>query len=335
MSRPFVPRKADVEMAQSVLKAEAEAIIAQIECLGSSFWSFYEALRHIHLAGGRLVVCGAGKCAAIAQKVAGTFSSLGTPAYFLHPSDALHGDLGVVCSADMFLFLSNSGETPEVISVARWARAGSHGIASITSKPLSTLARVSTWVISLKISREACNLNLAPTSSTTAMLAIADAIAVTIANAGGLTPEAYLRVHPAGALGERLRLKVKDVMHTAPEFPLLSNTATIYDVVQAIGDKGNLGIAVLVNADGILDAVITDGDIRRLICKVSQGELLTKSALPPGAPPRTIGPEAAAAEALREMEAYSITSLVVTDTANHPLGVVHIHDILGRAHFTV
>lgn len=312
----------------------------QVDAIGDSFLGLVRYVCSIEHMRRQVITCGSGKSGIIARKIAGTLSSIGVPSSFMHPADALHGDLGRIQVGDTFLFLSNSGETPEVLSVARWANTNMNTIACFTCRKDSTLARLSTYAIEILVDSEAGTLGLAPTSSAIAMLAVGDALAMTMAAVMDLSPASYLRVHPAGALGERLRLKVQDAMRPLGNFLLLSEDMPIGQAATQIGEQGNLGIAVTADADGKLAGVLTDGDIRRLVAFMAANGPTEKIL---GAPvrrfhnrnPRTTKPETSAAEALRDMEHHSITALAVIDSDMRPVGLLHMHDILGRASFII
>jgi arabinose-5-phosphate isomerase len=309
-------------LAERVLRLEAEAILGVIPALDERFERAVELLR---TCGGRVIVTGIGKSGLIGRKIAATLSSTGTPAFFLHPAEGVHGDLGMLARGDVVLALSNSGETDEMLAILPPLKRLGVPIVLLTGNPKSTLARQSEVVLDVSVSEEACPMNLAPTSSTTAALAMGDALAMVLLDLRGLRPEDYAALHPRGTLGWRALFRVGDLMHTGEAIPSVTGDAPLAEAVQEMTRKG-LGMTTVVDADGRLTGVITDGDLRRLHLRggrfeaLSAGEVATRA-------PRTIGADDLAAKALELMEG-KITSLVVVDEAQRPRGVVHLHDIL-------
>ncbi len=310
-------------VAREVLRTEAEAISALMEKVGSSF---VEAVDLIYQSRGRTVVTGMGKSGIIAKKIAATLSSTGTPAVFLHPAEAGHGDLGMVTSEDVVIALSNSGETEEVIRLIPYLKRFSVKLISMT-RPNSTLAKASDVFLDVSVDREACPMGIVPTASTTAALAMGDALAVALLTKRGFKPEDFAIFHPNGSLGKKLLIRVADLMHTGSEIPIVHTDTPMTDATIEMSSK-RLGMTVVCDSEGRIRGIITDGDLRRGLQKwgtrffqMRAGDVMTSN-------PKTIPPEALAAKALAVMENYSITSLIVPDDEERPLGVIHIHDIL-------
>jgi arabinose-5-phosphate isomerase len=310
-------------LAERVLRLEAEAILGVIPSLDERFERAVDLLRGC---AGRVIVTGMGKSGLIGRKIAATLASTGTPAFFLHPAEGVHGDIGMVARGDVVLALSNSGETDEMLAILPPLKRLGVPIVLLTGNPKSTLARQSEVVLDVSVTEEACPINLAPTSSTTAALAMGDALAMVLLDLRGLRHEDYAALHPRGTLGWRALFRVGDLMHTGEAMPIVAEPAPLADAVQEMTRKG-LGMTTVVDADGCLVGVITDGDLRRLHLRgggafdmLRAGEVATRS-------PRTIGADDLAAKALELMEG-KITSLVVVDEGHRPRGVVHLHDIL-------
>jgi arabinose-5-phosphate isomerase len=315
-------RKRLLDMADRVLRLEAESIAALRQRLDDRF---VRAVELMHGCRGRVIVTGMGKSGLIGRKIAATLASTGTPAYFLHPAEGVHGDIGMVAKDDLVLGLSNSGETDEVLAVLPAIKRLGIPLILLTGSPGSTLARQADVVLDVGVTEEACPINLAPTSSTTAALAMGDALAMALLDLRGLGPEDYAALHPRGSLGWQSLFRVRDLMHTGEALPVVSETATMKEAIQEMGAK-RLGMTTVVDGSGRLVGVITDGDLRRQ--QLSHGTLLDRRA---GecmtANPKRIGGDELAARALALMEGV-ITSLVITDDAGRPAGVIHIHDIL-------
>jgi arabinose-5-phosphate isomerase len=315
-------RKRLLDMADRVLRLEAESIAALRERLDDRF---VRAVELMHGCRGRVIVTGMGKSGLIGRKIAATLASTGTPAYFLHPAEGVHGDIGMVAKDDLVLGLSNSGETDEVLAVLPAIKRLGIPLILLTGSPGSTLARQADVVLDVGVSEEACPINLAPTSSTTAALAMGDALAMALLDLRGLGPEDYAALHPRGALGWQSLFRVRDLMHTGEALPVVAETATMKEAIQEMGAK-RLGMTTVVDGSGLLVGVITDGDLRRQ--QLAHGTLLDRRAGECMTPnPKGIGADELAARALALMEGV-ITSLVITDEAGRPAGVVHIHDIL-------
>jgi arabinose-5-phosphate isomerase len=317
-------RAVDVRaIAARVLRMEADAILGLIAKLDGRF---ERAVELLHACGGRVIVTGMGKSGIIGRKIAATLASTGSPSYFLHPAEGVHGDLGMVARGDVVLALSNSGETDEVLAILPPLKRLGVPIVLLTGNPQSTLARQCEVVLDVSVHEEACPMNLAPTSSTTAALAAGDALAMALLELRGLRPEDYAALHPRGTLGWRALFRVGDLMHTGEAVPRVPTDASLADAMVEMTKK-RFGMTTVVDAGGRLVGVITDGDLRRLHLRVSSiggvtaGEVASTT-------PKTIGADDLAAKALEVMEAWAITSLVVPDAAGRPLGVIHMHDIL-------
>jgi arabinose-5-phosphate isomerase len=311
-------------LAARVLDLEAEAISALVPRLDGSFDAAVWLLERCR---GRVIVTGMGKSGIIARKIAATLASTGTPAHFLHPAEGVHGDLGMVARGDVVVVLSNSGETEEILAIVPLLKRLAVPIALLTGSPGSVLARQCDVVIDVSVREEACPMNLAPTSSTTAALAMGDALAMALLEVRGLSPEDYAALHPRGALGWRALVRVADLMRTADAMPVVPDDAALKDVIAEMTQK-SLGMTTVVDPQGRLVGVITDGDLRRLHLRSGPiGEFAARDFMT--ARPKLIEPDALAATALDVMESSGpITSLVVIDAAGRPAGVIHLHDIL-------
>jgi len=309
-------------MADRVLRLEAEGITALRARLDERFVRAVALLRRCR---GWVIVTGIGKSGIIGRKIAATLASTGTPAYFLHPAEGVHGDIGMMAQSDVVLALSNSGETDEVLAVLPAIKRLGVRLILLTGAPESSLARQADVVLDVGVSEEACPLNLAPTSSTTAALAMGDALAMVLLDVRGVRPEDYAALHPRGALGWQALFRVRDLMHVGVAVPVVRDTATMKEAIEEMSAK-RLGMTTVVDGAGRLVGVITDGDLRRQ--QLAHGALLDRRA---GdcmtASPRCIGADELAARALALMEGV-VTSLVITDETGCPVGVIHIHDIL-------
>lgn len=315
------------DQARRVLKIEADAITALIDRVDEQF---EHAVELILTGRGRVVVTGMGKSGLIGKKIAATLASTGTPALFLHPAEGIHGDLGMVTRGDTVIALSNSGETEEIARMLPSLKRLGIKIISLTGNPESTLAKNSDVVINVGVKEEACPLGLAPTASTTATLAMGDALAVVLLEKRGFKQEDFACFHPGGALGKRLLLRVRDLMHTGDEIPVVTEGTLIKDAIYEISSK-KMGITAVVNASGGLVGVISDGDLRRWMEKTEKsGEnLLAKTATDiMTKKPKVANKDSLAAEAVSIMEHNSITCLIVANADGKPEGVIHLHDLL-------
>ena len=310
-------------LAERVLRLEAESILDLCPRLDDRFVA---AVALIRGCAGRVIVTGMGKSGLVGRKIAATLASTGTPAYFLHPAEGVHGDIGMVARGDVVLALSNSGETDEVLAVLPSIKRLGIPLVLLTGTPGSTLARQADVVLDARVREEACPMNLAPTSSTTAALALGDALAMALLDQRGLRPEDYAALHPGGSLGWRALFKVRDLMHTGDAVPVVGETATMKEAMQEMSAK-RMGMTIVVDAEGRLSGIITDGDLRRQ--QLARGSLLdhrVEECMSPN--PRCIGADELAASALALMEGHSITHLIVVDTSGRPEGVIRLQDIL-------
>jgi arabinose-5-phosphate isomerase len=310
----------DMVLARKVLQAEAAAIHALVDRLDGSF---EQAVKLLMLCRGRVIVTGIGKSGIICQKIAATFSSTGTPAHFLHPAEAVHGDLGVIQGDDVVVAISHSGETEVVRIVDTIKRLGARLIA-ITGDCNSTLAQSADVVIQNCVSDEACPLNLVPTASTIAALAIGDALAMTLLVAKGFKQEDFANLHPGGQLGKRL-MRVEQLMHAGNQTPTVRADTVMQRVVDEITSKG-LGMSCVVDDSNHLMGIITDGDLRRHMAN-GTNVLSRRASDVMTCRPVTVAPNTLATEALHVLEQRKITSIVVVDAANVVQGVVHLHDL--------
>jgi arabinose-5-phosphate isomerase len=275
---------------------------------------------------GRVVVTGMGKSGIIAQKIAATLSSTGSPALFLHPAEAVHGDLGMLMPGDVVVALSASGETEEILRLLATLKRKGDALISFCSNLESTLARASDVALDVGVEREACGMNLAPTASTTAMLALGDALAIAVSLRKGFQPEDFADLHPGGKLGKKLKL-VRDLMHSGEAVPVVTAETAMTDVIYEMSRK-KLGLTTVQDAGRLL-GVISDGDLRRLLEREGGAALSVKAGEAMNAAPRTIAAKEFAARALAELEERKITSLVVVDDAGRVEGVLHLHDLWG------
>jgi arabinose-5-phosphate isomerase len=305
-----------------VLEVEARAVAAVAARLDERFARAVDLLATV---AGKVVVTGMGKSGIIARKIAATMASTGTPAIYLHPAEGLHGDLGVVARGDLVVALSNSGETSELVSILPSLKRMGVPIIALVGRVDSTLGRTANVVLDVSVDQEACPMGLAPTASTTAALALGDAVAVALLVRKGFKEEDFALAHPGGALGRRLLLHVRDAMHTGGEVPKVSADTPMRAAIMEISRK-RLGITTVVDGEGRLMGVISDGDLRRQL-ESGADFLDTPAAKIMHADPKTIAPDALAAEAVERMERHSITSLVVVE-GGAPVGMVHLHDLL-------
>jgi len=310
-----------IELAKKVLKTEAEAILNVMNRLNADF---LKAVDLLSACKGKVVITGMGKSGIICRKIAATMSSTGTPAVFMHPAEAIHGDLGIVAEGDIVIAVSNSGETEEILQLLEVLHRMGVPIIGMSSNPESSLARYSTLHLDVGVSKEACPLNLAPTASTTATLALGDALSMALLVKKGFKEEDFAIRHPGGALGKKL-MKVGELMHTGDAIPRVLLGASMKDAIYQMSSK-TFGITAVVDGAGVLKGVISDGDLRRLFQK--DEHLLKKTAGECMKPdPRTITSDALASDALRIFEERKITSLFITDGAGKLQGLIHLHDL--------
>ncbi len=311
-----------LDLARRVLAIEAAAVLKIADRLGDSF---AQAVALILACRGRVIVSGIGKSGHIGRKIAATMASTGTPAYFVHAAEAVHGDLGMITRDDVLIALSNSGENDELLTIVPLVKRQGGKLIAITGNAESALAREADIHLDARVEEEACPLNLAPTASTTAALALGDALAVALLDARGFGAEDFARSHPGGSLGRKLLTHVSDVMQPVDRVALVSAATAVPAALTAIS-RGGLGMAAVLDADGTLTGIFTDGDLRRALEKlgdlrmVAVGAIMTRN-------PRTIGPERLAVEAVEIMERYKINQLLVTDAASQLVGALNMHDL--------
>lgn len=309
---------------RQVLDIEAKAILSLKDRLDESFERAVGVLDACH---GRIIVTGMGKSGLIGRKIAATLASIGAPSAFLHPAEGIHGDLGMLSRGDAVMALSNSGETNELLAIIPAIKRLELPLIALTGNTRSSLAKESDVVLDVSVAEEACPLALAPTSSTTAALALGDALAMALLEHRGVQPDDFARYHPGGALGRRLLLTVEQVMHRGEHVPAVGPDTLLRDVIYEISSK-KLGITCVVDGSGCLLGVVTDGDLRRVL-QLGGDNLLQRAAKAVmTARPKTVSKSALAAEALAVMERFSITALVVADSAGKVEGVIHLHDLL-------
>ncbi|KRW70637.1 KpsF/GutQ family sugar-phosphate isomerase [Stutzerimonas stutzeri] len=312
-----------IETAQRTIRLEVEAV-EQLNARIDS--SFVKACELILSCKGRVVVVGMGKSGHVGRKIAATLASTGTAAFFVHPAEASHGDMGMITQDDVVLALSNSGSTSEIVTLLPLIKRLGITLVSMTGNPASVLAKAAAVNLDASVAIEACPLNLAPTSSTTVSLVLGDALAIALLEARGFTAEDFAFSHPGGALGRRLLLKVEHVMHTGERLPKIARGTSLRDALLEMTEKG-LGMTVIVEADGRLAGIFTDGDLRRALDKgvdvrqTSIDEVMTVHG-------KTANAEMLAAEALKIMEDHKISSLVVIDDQQMPVGALNMHDLL-------
>ncbi len=321
-TEPISDRNA-LDLARQVLAIEAKAVEALIARLDGEFIRALQLILHCR---GRVVVSGMGKSGHIARKIASTMASTGTPAFFVHPGEASHGDLGMITDHDVLIALSNSGESPELLTIVPIVKRRGAKLISMTGNPASTMAREADVHLDASVAQEACPLGLAPTASTTAALALGDALAVALLDARGFGAEDFARSHPGGALGRRLLVHVGDLMHGGDTLPKVPETALLTEALLEMSRKGLGMTAVVDDADRLL-GLFTDGDLRRAldhtldIRAARVAEVMTRN-------PRTIGPDKLAAEAVQMMDQHQINGLLVVGAEGRLVGALNMHDLL-------
>ncbi len=311
-----------INKARDVILSEAEALREMADRLDESFEKAVDLLYNVK---GRVIITGIGKSGQVARKIAGTLSSTGTPAMFIHPTEGVHGDAGAILSDDIAVVVSKSGDTEELMRLIPIFKRLEVPIIAITGGNGSPIAQQADVILDASVSREACPLNLSPTSSTTAALVMGDALASVLVELRGFTVDDFSFIHPGGALGRKL-IKVKDIMHTGNELPIVASNAGFKEMILEVTSK-RFGMAIIVDEAGKLAGVFTDGDLRRTIEAVENpfnkraGEIATRN-------PKTVGSDELAATAVAIMEDHNITGLVIVDGAGKPIGIIHLHDLL-------
>jgi len=312
---------ADLDLARKVLQTEAAAIVALVDRIDGAF---AEAVERIRLCRGRVILTGMGKSGIVCRKIAATLSSTGTPAFFMHPAEAIHGDLGVLQSDDVVLAMSYSGETEELTRVLETIKRLGATLIALTGDTQSTLARAADVLLDCSVSEEACPMNLVPTASTTAALAMGDALAMAVLVDKGFRPEDFASLHPGGKLGQRLK-RAEQLMHGGENAPVVALDTPMRDVIYVMSSKG-LGMTAVIDQGRRLVGIITDGDLRRQMTTAADilerraGELMTRH-------PVTVRRDTLAAEVLALLEQRKITSVVVVDSDERVEGIVHLHDL--------
>lgn len=317
-----------IDQVKDVLKIEAQGILDLVDRIGPEI---EEAAQMILKAKGRVIITGMGKSGLVGRKISSTLSSTGTPSFFLHPAEAIHGDLGMVTADDIILTISNMGRTAEINTLIPLFKRMGTKIISFTGDIHSPMARESDVIIDVGVEREACPMGLAPTASTTATLAMGDALAVVLIHLRRFSKKDFKRFHPGGSLGERLSIKVKEVMLTDAHIPMVILGANIGQAIREIDSKG-IGATIIVDKDKKLKGIITDGDLRRALAKQKDIHLFEVEEIMSPAP-KTIDEDITAAEALGIMELNAITHLIILDKEKRVKGIVHLHDLLGREDF--
>ncbi|HUR90417.1 MAG TPA: KpsF/GutQ family sugar-phosphate isomerase [Ramlibacter sp.] len=318
-----IDRERALKLAQETYEIEAAAVLGLKQRTGEAFAHAVEKMLAVR---GRVVVMGIGKSGHIARKIAATLASTGTPAMFVHPAEASHGDLGMIKPIDLVLAVSNSGEVGEVTTLLPVIKRLGSTLIAMTGNPKSTLARHADIVLDSGVEKEACPLQLAPTASTTAQLALGDALAVALLDARGFRSEDFARSHPGGALGRKLLTHVSDVMRTGDQLPVVTSSTGFFDMMRVMSGKG-LGATAVTDADHKVLGIFTDGDLRRLIEKGADMRGMTAADVM-HTKPKTIHPEALAAEAAQVMEQYRITLVLVVDAAGRLAGAINSNDLL-------
>lgn len=323
MNKPITASLRALELGREVLSIEAAAV----QALGSRLDEhFLHALNVILRCEGRVIVSGMGKSGHIARKIAATMSSTGTPAYFVHPGEASHGDLGMVTHTDVFIALSYSGESQELMAIVPIIKRQGAKLISMTGNPASSLAQVADVHLNAAVDKEACPMNLAPTASTTAALALGDALAVALLDAKGFGAQDFARSHPGGSLGRRLLTHVRDIMRSGERLPMVGADATLGEAILEISNKG-VGMTAIVDDHQHVLGIYTDGDLRRTLAKnLDFNATPVRNVMSPH--PRCISPESLAAEAVQTMEQHNISQILVVDAENKLVGALNMHDLL-------
>lgn len=311
------------KLASEVFDIEAKAILKLKDSLGIDF---DKAIDILYNTKGKVIITGMGKSGLIGKKIAATLTSTGTPSYFLHPAESTHGDSGIITRDDVVIAISNSGETQELLNLLPLIKRFGVQIISMTGNMESTLAKAGNVVLNIAVEKEACPLGKAPTASTTATLAMGDALAVCLLKKRGFTEEDFLIYHPGGALGKGIKFHVEDLM-LKENLPIADENMLFTDLIKLISEH-KLGMAIITDEAGRLSGILTDGDIRRVVVKYSSDITHLKAKEVMTINPKTVAQQDFAASALHLMEKYSITALAVVDDDNKPIGVVHIHDLL-------
>lgn len=317
-----------IEEAREVLLIEEQGVAAVRERIGAEF---VKAVELIHACPSRLIITGIGKSGIIGQKMTATLNSTGTPSFFLHPVEAMHGDLGIVNRSDVVIAISYSGETAELNSLLGNLKRRSSSLIAMTGAVGSTLGRAADVVLDISVPREACSLGLAPTASTTATLALGDALAVVLMNRNRFQAEDFRFNHPAGSLGARLKVKVKEVMLTGERIPLVGHDATLQEAIFELNEK-SFGAVIVAGENQTVKGIVTDGDVRRFVASgLDLGATPVRETMTPE--PKTISMDKQAVDALSIMQHHEVTVLPVVDESQRMIGILHLHDLLGKGEF--
>jgi arabinose-5-phosphate isomerase len=312
-----------VQKAKEVINIEANAVKELLNRIGNDFVTAVKLIREIK---GRVIISGVGKSGLIARKIVATLNSTGTPAIYLHPTDALHGDLGMVRKEDIAIIISKSGNTEELLNLVPMIKRLDVKVIGMLGNAQSKIGKMCDVILDISVKEEACPHDLAPTASTTVTLAMGDAIAITLLELHGFTVEDFATLHPAGSLGKRLSLKISEIMYTGESIPLVKEEDSLKNTIIEITSK-RLGTTGVVNEEGKLVGIITDGDLRRLLEKTMNiSDLKAKDIMTRN--PKTIAPDLLASFALQQMENYKITTLIVVNENNFPIGIIHLHDLV-------
>jgi len=312
-----------IERGRRVVEIEFNAVQNLIDRIDESFAQAVEMILNCK---GRVVVTGMGKSGIVGKKIVATMNSTGTPAIYLHPSDAVHGDLGMVRNEDIVICISKSGNTEEILNLLPLLKRIDVPIIAMVGNPESIIAKSAKIILDISVEQEACTLDLAPTASTTATLVLGDALAVTLLEKHKFTKEDFARFHPGGHIGKRLLLKVKEMMVRGDAVPIVKESVALKDAIIEMTTK-RLGATCIVDEKNYLTGIITDGDLRRMLGRTLNVNSL-KAVDVMSKNPKTIGPQVLAATAMQQMEMYSITQLVVVDENNKPVGMIHLHDLV-------
>lgn len=316
------PSPKALDLARQVLRIEADAVLALIDRIDGAFLRALSLILNCH---GRVIVSGIGKSGHIGCKIASTLASTGTPAFFVHPAEASHGDLGMITADDVMIVISNSGESAELLNILPSIKRQGAKLIAMTGNPNSSLARDSDAHLDAGVAQEACPLNLAPTASTTAALALGDALAVALLDARGFGAEDFARSHPGGSLGRQLLTRIRDVMRIGMAIPSVLPTASVADATREIS-RGGIGMTVVVTPEKAVLGIFTDGDLRRAIVGNLNLQSLTVADIMSGKP-RLIGPDKLTAEAVEMMEKYKINQIPVVDENQRLIGALNMHDL--------
>ncbi len=318
-----------IQDGKEVIRIEADSVKNLENKIDENFYKAVEAILNTK---GRVIISGVGKSGIIARKIVATMNSTGTPALFMHPSDAIHGDLGMVRSDDVVILISKSGSTPEIVRIFPVLRRIGTKIIALVGDVKSFLAKEADIVLDVSVEEEACPYDLAPTSSTTATLVMGDALAIALLKAKNFTKEQFAFYHPGGTLGRRLTLKVEEIMTSGENVPVVKQDVDLHSAILEMTSK-RLGATCVVDEEGKLVGIITDGDLRRAMEKYSNlSQLKAKDVM--GKNPKSIKPDVLASYAIQLMETYKITQLICVDDENHPIGMIHLHDLVNLGFIT-